>query len=256
MSNQRRRQTRRATTFRESGVSKSRRNSISKSHRNLNNDRRSSDTSTPKGPYRRRLNKSIPELSLLTTLSDQHMFSPAQTPTIKSETMFPPSMTAFESLSQSQFHLGDHPTLDSQVMNSLSNAEIPAYHPGPQRDSYTSHDSQHPSPTQAEGALAQSTPHHNPENGAPSMSQSASSLGNEHLQQQQKQQPHQAQQHNFDFSSTSTPYSSEFFDNNPLHVVSSAAFDDHQLNFEPASFSSTTPFNISGDSHAFPTGAF
>ena len=247
MSHQRRRQTRRATTFRDSGVSKSRRNSLSKSHRNLA-DRRFSDSVTPKSAYRRRLNKSIPNLSLLTTLSDQSMFSPITTPAIKSENMFVSSSTPFDSISQSPYQLGDHATMEAQVMNNLSNTDVSGFHINSSHQPFAAHTPQHPSPTQRGESQVQSHHHHGDGLGDRTMTEPMHSLNTE--QQQEPQQP------NFDFSSNSTPYSSEFFEGNPLHVVGNTAFDEHQLTFEHQPFSSAPSFSLPSEAHAFSAGHF
>ena len=230
LSQQRRRQAKRATTFRDAGVSKSRRNSLSKGQRPLA-DRRFSDSMTPRSSQRRRMNRSTPNLSLLTTLSDHEIFSATSTPAVKSETLFTPSASAFDGLPHTAFPLSgpDSMTDTHHGMNDITETSGQGFPMTTPQQSQTQFLAQNP---QDESHMQQNNEQ---------MQHQEQSNG---LHVQTMQASMQSDQQNFDFSSNSTRYSSEFFDGNMSAVVGNQTFDEQNLNFEHPQFSSAPPFSM------------
>ena len=237
LSQQRRRQARRATTFRDGGVSKSRRNSLSKGHRPLV-DRRFSDSVTPRASHRRRNQRSRPDLTLFTTLSNQDLFSTTSTPTVKSEHLFTPPATAFDGLPQTAYTTTDqHPMSESQhIMSDLATTQA--------------HGLPLDSQQQAQQAFLTQTPHQEPQTPG-----TQNQLQHENHTMQTQMHAVNTDQQNFDFSNNSTPFSAEFFDGSLSAVVGNATFDEQHLNFEHPPFSSAPPFSM-GEAQAFVAGQF
>ncbi|KAG8533757.1 uncharacterized protein KY384_001498 [Bacidia gigantensis] len=237
----RRRQARRSTTTRDVGVTKTRRNSLNKSQRPLA-DRRFSDSVAPRPAQRRRINRSTPNLSLLTTLSDPRLFSATSTPAVKSETIFTPSVSTFDDLAHSAFS-SPHQQASQDVHSVLDDVTNPQnhnyspQHPQLQRQQQSFHaqlqqqmqQNQHASP-QPDQTMRLSS---HPTQQLPSASQSAS-----------------ADQHQFDFSNNSTPYSSDFFDGNLHPVVGTQGFEENHIDFEHQPFS-TQPFTMPPEHQGF-----
>ncbi|KAL9123878.1 MAG: hypothetical protein Q9217_006735 [Psora testacea] len=225
---QRKRASRRTATPRDGGVSKSRQGSINKGQRSAA-DRRFSDSMTPRPGQRRRINRSTPNLSLLTSVPDQSIFTATSTPAVKSETLFTPLVDTFDSQSTTAF---TSPSQPSQELRQI----LDEFSPPHSQDYSTQHPSQQfQSQQQYQHRL--------------------------HIQQQPQPQQHSHQQQNglnqqqmltsqpsdnaFDFSNTSTPYSSEFFDSSLPSGVGHS-FDDHHLQFEHQPFSAP-PFSMPAD---------
>ena len=190
-------------------------------------DRRFSDSVTPRPSQRRRLNRSTPNLSLMTGHPGQSVFSANSTPTVKAEaTLFTPQ--TFEgyptpifagSPSQQSSNQDLRMNLDHMTETSLQST---------QTHRQQAH-SQHAQPQQQQQQHRhhpQQTTQHQP---PVSHQHATSESGNPH---------------DFLFSNQTTPYSSEFFDESlPGHPV-----DDHSNHpaFEHPSFS-TAPFSMPGE---------
>ena len=164
-------------------------------------DRRFSDSVTPRPQQRRRTNHSTPNLSLMTHHPGQSVFSANSTPTLKNEALFPSQ--AFEGYPNSRF-AGPHHNMNELRLN----LEETHHHTHPQQQ------------------------HHN------------------FQQQQQQQQQHQNISHHhaasdpgnpndFNFSTQSTPYSAEFFDDNLPHSIDQSPFEHPPF--------SAPPFGLQGD---------
>jgi len=163
-------------------------------------DRRFSDSMTPQPSSRRRINRSTPNLSLLTSLPGQSMFSAASTPAIKSEALFTPNAHhVFEELPSSVCHSPS----SRHVEPNMDVGELSRTHSYPGQQQQQQQQQQH----------VQHHHHHG--------------LHNHHGVSDHSTHP-------FDFSSQSTPYSSEFFDGSL--PPTSHGFEEHHLSYEHASF--------------------
>lgn len=189
---------RKSAASREGKMPKGTKRSVNKASRM--HDRRYSDSMTPQPPSRRRINRSTPNLSLLTSLPGQSIFPTASTPAIKSEALFTPNAHhVFEDLPSSTYRNPNTRPLQANAdlgeMNSI------------QSQGFSEH-------------LQQMQQHH--------------SLPSHHDISGHEDQA-------FDFSTQTTPYSSEFFDNS----LSSAThgFEEHQLPYDHGPFS-TSSFRI------------
>ena len=230
---QRKKGSRKAATTLEGGVSKSRRGSISKGQR-AEVDRRFSDSMTPRPAQRRRMNRSTPNLSLLTSLPDQSMFTAASTSAVKSETLFTPSVAVFDSHPSTAFASPSQPPQElRQVLDDISRSHSQEYssqHPPqqyrhqPQLTQYQQQSSEHVQLQQNVRQNSIVSHHHH------------------HHHQIPTSQPND---HTFEFSNTSTPYSSEFFDTHLPNVIGHS-FDDHHLQFDHPPFSAP-PFSMPAD---------
>lgn len=229
-SSQRKRQ-RRPTTTRDSGIPKSRRDSLSKTTRALQ-DRRFSESSTPRPSQRRRINKEPLNLSFLTSLADDQMFAPVSAPEVKSESLFTPTNSHFDSmLSQRPYPSPEQASQQvQQTLDSISRPQSQGF--GPIHTHQQQQQQQH-------------------QNLAPSS-------GFHHSNQQlttSSQPPNQADQHAFDFNTPGAAFGSDYFENNLPSAVSVPPFDDHGLGFEHSPFSAP-PFSMPGDQVAFGAAGF
>jgi len=156
-------------------------------------DRRFSDNVTPRPSQRHRGIKSTPNLSLQTSLPGQSIFTATSTPAVKSETLFPPTLSFFDTRSPFQPDL--HLNLDN-----------------------IAHPQSHNIPSQEHQLQLQHT----------------ASESNDHA---------------FGFSTQSTPYSTEFFDNS---LPGSSRGFEHR---DPLSFDhqpySAPPFSLAPDGTGF-----
>ena len=226
---QRKRGPRKRTMTRDGGVLKSRQGSMNKGQLAAA-DRRFSDSVTPRPAQRRRTNRSTPNLSVLTSLPDQSIFTAMSTTAVKSETLFSPAVSNFDS--QPSTALAS-PMKPSRELGHLLD-DIPQPH-GPD---YTSqHGAQQFQPPPHQHQFPQQ--HFDRHNQQQQSNQNAIS----HLQHQIPTTL--PSEHAFDFSNTSTPYSSEFFDGGLPGAVGHS-FDEHQLQFEHPPFSAP-PFSLPGD---------
>ena len=246
LSQQRRRLAKRATATREGWIPKSRRGSMTKGHRPLA-DRRFSDSGALRSSHRKRFNRSTPSLSLLTTLSDQGIFSATSTPAVKSETLFTPSTATFEGAQGPLPSPGQSAVQETQqLLTNIAGTQgqdfsmshhqhcqqqASAFHPQMNHHEHVQH------PNSSGGMMNNQTPHQNAQIEA-------------HLQAAN------AENQNFGFSNTSTPYSSEFFDSNLSSVVVNQTFDDQNLDFEHPPFSNSAPFTMPGEHPSFVAGQF
>ena len=215
---------------RDGGVCKSRQGSMNKEQCSAA-DRRFSDSATPRPGQRRRVNGHTPNLSLLTSLPDHSIFTATSTAAIKSETLFTPSVATVDSQPSTTFASPQQPSPElRQVLADISR-------PHSQKCASRNPSQQSHPPLQYQHPL--------------------------HSQQQQHPDNHRHQQHNglvnhpqfptsqptsdnaFDYSNTSTPYSSEFFDSN-LPAGVSSNLEDHHLQFDHPPFSAP-PFSLPGD---------
>ena len=242
-STQRKRQTRKSTTTRDARVPKSRRSSVSKAPRPLA-DRRFSDSVTPRPSQRKRATKSNPPLSIFTSLPDEHIFASNSSATVKSETLFTPSLPTFDGLAQSSYS-SPHP---QQAQ------DMPQSHDGISRPHSRAYASAQQRPQQQTQQPSFSTQQHQPRRPhqpQPHQQQANHSshvgLTTHHHQLPPTPQASNGDHQPFDFSDTSAPYSSEFFDANlPSAVVAGHTFDEHNLNFEHPPFSAP-PFSMPSD---------
>ena len=170
-------------------------------------DRRFSDSVTPRPQQRRRTNRSTPNLSLMTQHPGQSVFSANSTPTLKHEVPFP-SQT-FDSYTNPRFAGSNHNMNDPHL--NLDDTHQPHSHQ--QHHHFQQQQQQQPPPPPSQ---QQNISHHH----------AASDPGNPN---------------DFNFSTQSTPYSSEFFDDSLPHSI------DHSP-FEHPPFSAPA-FSLQGDPH-------
>ena len=232
VSGQRKRSKKKAATMRDARVPKLRRSSLSKAQRPPV-DRRFSDSVTPRASQRKRASKSNPQLSIFTSVQDENMFGQDSPAAVKSEALYTPPVASYEGLT----HPTSHPQHSQDIQHMLESISRPrsrAYantHQLSQQQSQQSnfHQQHHTQPHQR-------PQHHN-----------QAGLTTHHHQLPLTSQSSTSEHNNFDFSSTSTPYSSEFFDS-ALHsaVAASHTFDEHHLTFEHPPFSAP-PFSMPGD---------
>ena len=243
---QRKRQ-RRPSTARDSGVPKSRRNSLSKLNRS-NNDRRFSDSSTPRPSQRRRMNKDTLTLSFLTSLPDDHMFATASAPAVKSETLFTPSTTDFDAaLSQPPYTSpGQASQQVQQVLDSISRPQSQGYTSAHQQQAQQAFQNEQQQQAIQQQQETQQQQHHQPVNHPVGYRPHQ----NQHLPPTSRPTNHAGLQHAFDFSAPTPSFPTEYFDSNLQSAVGIPAFGDHGLNFEPSPFSAP-PFSMPGDQAAF-----
>ena len=188
-------------------------------------DRRMSDSVTPRPAQRRRLDRSPPNLSVMTNHPGQGVFSANSTPTVKSEAnLFTPQ--TFNNYPSNMYSgsptQGQHP--DMRLPLDPINPPLQAQHPQHQHSqSRLHHQTGH---HQHHHDHSQHVSHHQHQ---PSMSDSTDA----------------AAANDFLFGNQTTPYSSEFFDDGLVpHSV-----DDHtgvHPAFDHPSFA-TTPFSMSSD---------
>ena len=244
LSQQRRRLAKRATGNRDSWVSRSRRGSMSTKAQRPHADRRFSDSGPMRSSQRRRFNRSTPSLSLLTTLSDEGIFSATSTPAVKSETLFTPSTANYDGVHTALPSPGQNVGPDAQNMiTNMAGAQgheysMPPHQPCHQQaPNFHPQMNHHPSPTQ----------HANNSGGR---------INHQNTQIEAPLQAGNADNQSFDFSNTSTPYSSEFFDSNLSSVVVNHNFDEQNLDFEHPPFSNPAPFTMPGEHQSFAAGQF
>ena len=255
---QRKRKNKKATTTNRNGrVPKSRRDSLREQRPAA--DRRYSDSVTPRPAQRRRLlNRSTPHLSLLTSLPDQDIFNASSTTDVKSETLFTPSFSTFDDLSQSRYTSQNNtPAHDVQkVMEDLSRPQSRHFASPQQRPpSQTPFHPFHPDKHLHHHQLLQS-----PNNTHQTHHSQSSSISTHQHSLPPNSQPQlgtEQQHHPFDFSNSSTPYSAEFFDSNLASaVVNGPAFDEPHLNFVDHQPFATSAFNLAGGDQTFGMGHF
>ena len=238
-STSRKKLTKKSTTTRDARVPKSRRNSFSKGQRPLV-DRRFSDSVTPRPSQRKRVTKNDPQLSIFTSMQDQNIFASNTSAAVKFETLFTPSVHTFDGLTQSTYS-SPHPQHAQDIPQSLDDISRPdsrAYTSNQQRPPQTNFPSQQHQPQRQHQSQAH---HQQPQH------PNHVGLTTHHHQLPSTSQSSNSDHHPFEFSDTSTPYSSEFFDANlPSTVVNGHTFDDHNLNFEHPPFSAP-PFSMPGD---------
>lgn len=239
---QKKRQRRPTTTTRDSGIPKSRRDSLSRTTRALQ-DRRFSDSSTPRPSQRRRMNKEALNLTFLTSLADDQIFAPVSASEVKSESLFTPTNSHFDNiLSQPPYASPEQGSQHvQQALDSISRPQSQGFGP--------MHTQQQPQQQQQQ-PTQQQQPHHHQNLGH--------STGFHHSNQQltsSSQPPSQADQHAFDFNTPGAAFAPDYFENNLQSAVGVPPFDDHGLGFEPSPFSAP-PFSMPGDQVAFGAAGF
>ena len=241
-SSQKKRQ-RRPTTTRDAGIPKSRRDSLSKTTRALQ-DRRFSDSSTPRPSQRRRVNKEPLNLSFLTSLADDRIFAPVSASEVKSESLFTPTNSHFDSvLSQPPYASPDQGS--QQVQQALDGISRP------QSQGFGPVHTQQQSQQQQTQQQQQHHHHHHHQN-------LSHSTAFHHPNQQltaSSQPPSQPDQQPFEFNTPSAAFPPDYFETNLQSAVGVPAFDDHSLGFEHSPFTAP-PFSMPGDQVAFGAAGF
>ena len=243
---QKKRQRRPTITTRDSGIPKSRRDSLSRTTRALQ-DRRFSDSSTPRPSQRRRINKEPLNLTFLNSLADGQMFAPVSASEVKSESIFTPTNSHFDNiLSQPPYASPEQGSQQvQQALDSISRPQSQGFGP-----IHTQQQPQQQQQQQQQQPTPQQQPHHHPNLGH--------TTGFHHSNQQltASSQPPSQDQHPFDFNTPGAPFGGpDYFENNLPSTVGVTPYDDHGLGFEPSPFSAP-PFSMPGDQVAFGAAGF